>query len=201
MELTNTQFQYMILAIVALVAIEAATLLIVFATGVGKRVLQRINQRWRYKNGKHVNVIFLRNNHVSHEMFITKEADGSFLVDGKRYVINPLATFIHDGIPTQINHEGITEPYNIFSDKDADKMSTAEIESIIMNNEGAGLGELVKKFMFWTFIMLGISIIIGGAGVYFGFQLHDYIIKKELLKQSIILAQQAAQNVTMVAAR
>jgi hypothetical protein len=68
MEISNATFQYIILGIVALVVLNIVTIAVVFATGVGKRVVQRIKQRWKYKNGKHVNVIFLRNNHVSHEM-------------------------------------------------------------------------------------------------------------------------------------
>lgn len=200
MEISNTMFQYLILAIVLLVVANIATLLVVFATGIGKRVLQRIKQRWMYKWGKHVNVIFLGNNHVSHEYFLKKEDDGSILINGHKYAVNPKATFIHDGIPTQVNHEGIAEPYNIFDDKDADKMSTAELENIIMNNEIDGVAALIRKLALWAFLCLILTLIAAGVAAYYGFSLHDYIIKKELLKNGIIAAQQAAdlaaQNLT-----
>jgi len=205
MEISNTVFQYMIMGIVLLVVCNIATLVVVFATGVGKRVLQRVKQRWRYKHGKHVNVIFLRNNHVSHEMFLAKEDDGSFKIDEKRYAINPLATFLHDGIPTQVNHEGIAEPYNIFDDKDVEKMSTAELESIIMNNQVDGIGNQIKRLVVWVLILVAVAVIVAGVSSYYGFTLHDYIIKKELLKSSIVAAQsladQAMVNASMVASR
>lgn len=203
--LSNSTFQYIILGIVLLVVLNIATLIVVFATGVGKRVVQRIKQRWKYKHGKHVNVIFLRNNHVSQELFLPKEDDGAFLIDGKRYVVNPLATFLHDGIPTQVNHEGIAEPYNIFDDKDVEKMSTAELESIIMNNQIDGVAALLKKLFIWFLILVLVCIIVAGFASYYGFKLHDYIIAKELLKNSIVSAQiaaeQAMNNVTMVMPR
>jgi len=126
MEISNATFQYLILAIVGLAVLLIVTLIVVFATGVGKRVVQRIKQRWRFKHGKHVNVIFLGNNHVSRELFIEKEKDGSFKINDVRYAINPLATFLHDGIPTQINHEGIAEPYNIFNDKATMRCSSTD---------------------------------------------------------------------------
>lgn len=205
MEISNAVFQYMILGIVLLIVLNIATLAVVFATGVGKRVLQRIKQRWKYKQGKHVNVIFLRNNHVSHELFLPKEDDGSFMIDGKRYVVNPLATFLYDGIPTQVNHEGIAEPYNIFDDKDVEKMSTAELESIIMNNTIDGVLAYVKKLFIFFLIIAFIVVVAAGAAAYFGFKLNDYIIAKELLKNSIVSAQiaaeQAMNNATMVMPR
>lgn len=202
MELSNTTFQYMILAIVLLVVFNIVTLVVVFATGIGKRVLQRIKQRWRYKYGKHVNVIFIRNNHVSNELFLKKEDDGSFEIEDKKYSVNPLCTFIHDGIPTQINHEGIVEPYNIFEEKDAKAMTTAEITNIIMNNEVQGLIAWIKKMFFWTLILLGIIAIIAAVAAYYGYSLHDFIIKKDLLANHITTlwqaSQVAAQNSTSV---
>jgi len=193
---SDTTFQYMILAIVVLVLLNVVTLIGVFATGVGKRVLQRMKQRWMYKWGKHVNTIFIRRNHVSHELFVKKEADGSFLVDDKKYTVNPLATFVHDGIPTQINLEGSAEAFNIFSDPRARDMSTAELENVIMSNENDGTGAYLKKVIFWLLILIGIAIICAGAAAYYGYTLNDYIIKKEILQHTIISAQALLQNST-----
>lgn len=194
--ITNTQFQYMVLAIVLEALALIVTLAISFGLGIGKRVVQRIKQRWLYKRGKHVNIIFLRRNHVSQEMFIKKEPDGSFEVEGKKYSINPLATFVHDGIPTQINKEGDAEAFNIYNHPDARDMSTAELENIIMSNEGEGIAALIRKLMFWTLVFVGIAIILAGAATYFGYKLNDYIIAKQLLTHSIELARQAAINAT-----
>ena len=196
---SNTTFQYMVLAIVVLSVLLLVTLAVSFGMGIGSRVVARLKQRWAYKKGKHVNVLFLRRNHVSHELFVKKQDDGSFEIDGKKYSVNPLATFVHDGIPTQINKEGDAEAFNIYNHPDARTMSTAELENIIMSNEGEGIAALIRKLLFWMIIIMGIAIIVAGAAAYFGYKLNDYIIAKQLLTQSIIAAQKAALNATTTA--
>jgi len=48
-------------------------------------------------------------------------------------------------------------------------------------------------------------LVVAGAAAYFGFKLNDYVIAKEVLKNSILTAQAAAdlaaQNATMVMPR
>lgn len=194
---SNTTFQYMVLAIVVLSVLLIVVTAISFGLGIGKRVVARLKQRWAYKKGKHVNVLFLRRNHVSHELFVKKQDDGSFEIDGKKYSVNPLATFVHDGIPTQINKEGDAEAFNIYNHPDARTMSTAELENIIMSNEGEGIAALIRKMFFWIIIFVGIAVIVAGAAAYFGYKLNDYIIAKQLLTQSIEAARQAAMNATI----
>jgi hypothetical protein len=186
----------MVLGLVLSIALNFVVLGIVFLSGIGKPVVQRIKQRWLYKKGNHVNVIFLGRNHVSHELFLKKEKDGSFLVSDQKYSINPAASFTHDGIPTQINKEGDAEAYNIFGNPEARDMSTAELENIIMSNENDGMAAYIKKMMFWLLIFIGIAVIAASAAAYFGYALNDYIIKKQLLLQSISAAQQAFVNAT-----
>lgn len=184
----------MILTIVLLIVLNIVVIGIVFATGVGKRVVQRIKQRWLYKYGKHVNSICIGNNHVSNEYFVKKDEDGSFTVNGEKHSVNPLCTFIHDGIPTQINLQGIVAPVNIFALKDAHEMTTAEITNIIMNNEVQGLIAWIKKMFFWTLILLGIVLIVAGAAAYYGYSLNDFVVKKDLLVPHIVQAWDAAQT-------
>jgi hypothetical protein len=149
-----------------------------------------------YKWGKHVNVIFLRRNHVSHELFLKKEDDGSFKVDEQRYTINPLATFIHDGIPTQINKEGDAEAFNIYNHPDARTMSTAELENIIMANEVNDLASALRKFfpIFLIFMIILVGFIIGSA--YFNWKIYDEIVQKHLLDTALSVAQNATATVT-----
>lgn len=201
MEISNTTWQYMILTIVLLSVSLIVVTAISLGFGIGQRVVQRIKRRWLYKKGKHVNIIFLRRNHVSHEMFIKKEEDGSFLVDGKKYSVNPLATFLYDGIPTQINKEGDAEAFNIYNHPEARSMSTAELENIIMSNENEGLAKLMRKYFIFGVLLLIVTIIAAGMAGYFGYKLNDYIISKELLKNSISQAIIAAQNMTEVMPR
>ena len=133
-------FNYVVAALAISVCAFIGLIAFVWFSGYGKPIVRRVKQRWLYKNGKYVNVIFIRNNHVSDELFIAKESDGSFKINDERYIVNPRCTFTFQGIPTQINKEGIVEPYDLFTDDMAEKMSTAEIEKVIMNNE---VGDLV----------------------------------------------------------
>jgi len=178
---SDTTFQYVVLGLVLSVCLTVATLLLVFASGIGKRVLQRLKQRWMYKWGKHVNIIFLRRNHVSQEMFMKKESDGSFKIDDQRYTVNPLATFIHDGIPTQINKEGEAEAFNIYNHPDARGMSTAELENIIMANEVNDLASTLRKML--PLIIIFMVILVGFiiVSVYFNWKIFDEISQKHLL--------------------
>ena len=134
-----------------------------------------------YKWGKHVNIIFLRRNHVSQEMFMKKESDGSFKIDDQRYTVNPLATFIHDGIPTQINKEGEAEAFNIYNHPDARGMSTAELENIIMANEVNDLASTLRKML--PLIIIFMVILVGFiiVSVYFNWKIFDEISQKHLL--------------------
>jgi hypothetical protein len=191
--------QYMILSLVISIFINLVVLGVVFISGVGQRVIIRYKQRWMYKKGKHVNVIFIRNNHVSREYFIKKEKDGSFLFEDKRYTINPVTTFIHDGIPTQINVEGDTETLNIFRDdeKKARTMSTAEIEKIIMNNNVGELVAMLKRLFPIFIIMLVVMVIFCGLSIYFNWKIYDIIYQKDAI-QTII---NAGKNATTVMPR
>lgn len=193
---SNIAFQYTILGLIISIMTNVLILLLVFASGIGKRVLQRLKQRWMYKWGKHVNVLFLRRNHVSHELFLKKEDDGSFEVDGQKYSVNPLATFIHDGIPTQINKEGDAEAFNIYNHPDARTMSTAELENIIMANEVNDLASALKKFfpIFLIFMIILVGFIIGSA--YFNWKIYDEIVQKHLLDTALNVAQNATATVT-----
>lgn len=187
--------QYMILSLVASIFLNLMILGAVFVSGVGQRVLLRYKQRWMYKRGKHVNVIFIRNNHVSKEYFIKKEKDGSFMFEDKRYTINPVTTFIHDGIPTQINIEGDTETLNIFRDDEtkARTMSTAEIEKIIMNNNVGELVATLKKMIPLLIIGLVLMALFVGLSLYFNWKIYDIIYQKDAIQQ---IVNAAAQNTT-----
>lgn len=193
--------QYMILGLTVSILLNFVVLGAVFATGVGQRVLLRYRQRWLYKRGKHINTIFVRNNHVGREFFIKKADDGSFKIDGKPYVINPLATFIHDGIPTQINTEGNVEPLNLFDDKRAKDMTTAEIEKIIMNNEIHDLVAALKKYFPLVVVFVGIIIIFVMVSGYFNYNIWDALVQNDVVKLAIDMVKSEAVNQTAVPTR
>lgn len=186
---TQTAFQYLLLGLLISIAVNVLLILALIGLGIAKPVVQRIRRRWKYKTGKYVNVLFLRRNHVSHELFVKKEDDGSFLVDDKRYTVNPYCTFIHDGIPTQINKEGDAEAFNIYDNSDARNMSTAELENIIMNNEVNNLAAMLKKML--PLILIAIFLIAAfiGASLWLQYKVYDVIVSKHALENLYGLLQ------------
>lgn len=194
---SNTAFQYMVLGLVLSIGLNVLTIMISLGFGIGQRVVRRLKRRWLYKKGHHVNVIFLRRNHVSDELFVKKESDGSFKIDGQRYTVNPLTTFIHDGIPTQINKEGEAEAFNIYNNPDARNMSTAELENVIMANEVNDLANTLKKMM--PMIIIFMLVVCGFIlfSAYMNWKVFDAIAQKHILDQMTIIAQ----NVTSVTPR
>lgn len=185
--------QYLILGLVVSVLINIVILLTVFATGVGKRVVQRLRQKWSYKSGKYINALWIGNNHVGKEHFVKKEDDGSFLIHNKKYIVNPMSTFIFDGIPTQINLEGITEPFNIFNSDIADAMSTAEIEKVIMNNEGQGLTAILKKYFILAVILVIFIMAFAGVSAYFNYNIFDMLVQNPTINAAFEMIKNTAE--------
>jgi hypothetical protein len=185
--------QYLILGLVVSVLANIVVLGTVFFTGVGKRVVQRLRQKWLYKKGNYVNCLWIGNNHVAKEYFVSKNADGSFDIQNKKYIINPMSTFILDGIPTQVNLEGITEPYNIFNSDIADAMSTAEIEKVIMNNEGQGLTAILKKYFILAVILVIIIVLFAGVSAYFNYNIFDMLVQNPTIAQAFDIVKNTAE--------
>lgn len=171
--ITTYGWSIIILLSTAIIAILAT----VFFTGVGKRVIKRIKQQWIYKKGKHVNTIFISNNGVANELFIKKDNDGSFNYDQNMYVVDRKKTILLDGIPTQINLEGVSEPVDVAGYDTSDKMSTAELEQIIMHNEAGNLVSFlisIKPYLIMGCLsMLALAIL----SIYFNYQIFDIVVQ------------------------
>ncbi|MCA1800035.1 MAG: hypothetical protein LC650_01930 [Actinobacteria bacterium] len=151
------------------------TLAIVFLTGVGRRVLKRIKQQWLYKRGGYVNSIMVFNNGVANELFVKKDTDGSFKVGEGKYVADRKKTILLDGIPTQVNIEGIAEPVDVAGYDTSDKMSTAELVQVIDNNNANDFLGLLKTFQPYALIIaVGVAALIL-ASLYFGWQSYDML--------------------------
>lgn len=161
----------------------ATTIAVFLFTGIAKRVIKRIKQQWLYKKGNHANVIMLHNNGVANEHFIKKSEDNSFRF-GKskdRYVIVRKKSILLDGIPTQINIEGITEPIDIMSTDTDEKMATAEIEQLIMNNETKDFVQMLKEYKPYAIILVGVIVVSVAASLYFNWQIFDSIVQNGLV--------------------
>lgn len=198
---SDTTFNYMVTALVLSWAVFILAVAVSTFTGHAKRVILRLKQRALYKKGNHVNVIFIRNNHVADEQFIKKESDGSFLINNTKYVTNPLCNFIMDGIPTQITMEGRAEAFDIFRDPAAETMSTSELERIILNSSLNDLIKFLKQLGIFMLIFTVIAAVFIGVSVFFNWKIYDALVQKgvfDLIKAAGEQAVLAAQNVTVV---
>lgn len=178
-EITMTEFllTYGWSIIILLSTAFIAFIAIVFLSGIGRRVVKRIKQQWLYKKGKHVNTVFISNNGVANELFIKKDKDGSFKFNDNMYVVDRKKTILLDGIPTQINLEGTTEPVDVAGYDTSDKMSTAELEQIIMHNEAGNLVAFLMSIKPYL-IMACIAILaLAVGGLYFNYQIFDVVVQ------------------------
>ena len=154
-----------------------AILSVVFFTGIGRRVTKRLKQTWLYKKGNHVNSVFISNNGVANELFIKKDKDGSFKHNENIYVVDRKKTILLDGIPTQINLEGTSEPVDVAGYDISDKMSTAELEQIIMHNEASNILSFLISIK--PYLIMGAIAIVALAviGLYFNYQIFDVLVQ------------------------
>jgi len=154
-----------------------AILSVVFFTGIGRRVTKRLKQTWLYKKGNHVNSVFISNNGVANELFIKKDKDGSFKHNENIYVVDRKKTILLDGIPTQINLEGTSEPVDVAGYDISDKMSTAELEQIIMHNEASNILSFLISIK--PYLIIGAIAIVALAviGLYFNYQIFDVLVQ------------------------
>ena len=178
-EITMSEFitTYGASIIILLVTTIIAILATVFFTGIGRRVIKRIKQQWLYKKGKHVNTVFIGNNGVANELFLTKNDDGSFTYNKGRYAVDRKKTILLDGIPTQINVEGISEPVDVAGYDTSDKMSTAELEQIIMHNEAGNLMAFLNSIKPYIIVGVVAVVILAAASLYFNYQIFDVLVQ------------------------
>lgn len=157
-----------------------ATLVLVFMTGIGKRVIKRLKQQLLYKKGGYVNTIMLHNNGVANEHFIKKTEDNAFRFGQGRYVVVRNHSILLDGIPTQFNIEGISEPLHLNS-KDAateEKMSTAEINQLILNNATQDFLAILNNMKPYLIIIAVVMVVAVAAGLYFNWQIYDALVQQ-----------------------
>lgn len=169
--------QYLILALVVSVLVNFLALGGLFVTGLGQRVWKRWKQRFLYRKGNHVNTIMVYNTGAADELFVRKEDDGSFKVNGKRYTVNRKASMLFDGIPTQLNFEGVAEAIDFLHDPQAEKMSTAELEKIIMNNTVEDFISMAKKYLLLFFIIAAVVVVFAMVSAYFNWKIFDVIVQ------------------------
>lgn len=157
-----------------------ATIVLFSMTGIAKRVIKRLKQQLLYKKGGYVNTIILHNNGVANEHFIKKTEDNAFKFGQGRYVVVRNHSILLDGIPTQFNVEGIAEPLHLNS-KDAEteeKMSTAEINQLILHNSTQDFLAILNNMKPYLIIIVVVMVIAVAAGLYFNWQIYDSIVQQ-----------------------
>lgn len=152
-------------------------LIVLFITGVGKRVLKRMKQRFLHTKGGYVNSLFLSKNNTAQEVFKKVDTnDKSINIQGDKYVIDRTKTILLDGIPTMLHIQGYAEPVNW---KDPSKaMSTGELTQIIENNKREGLIDMIMQYKPLIIVALAVVVLLAVGSIYLNWQIFDTIVQQ-----------------------
>jgi len=166
--------------IVAFLALSITTniiiLLIVFATGIGQRILKRFINRIKYNRGAYTNTLQITKNGTLKEHFCKVDNEtGAFKIRDNTYVRNPKLLLNYDKIPTYIHREGNPDPLDIWDNNLTSEFSNAEID-IVMNSKGAfDVKAWLDKNKMIILLALGIMIAIVGGAAFFGYSAYEML--------------------------
>jgi len=143
-------------------------------TGIGKEMFLRFRNKVKYKDGEHVNTLYVSKSGVLKEAFIKKEVDGRFKIDDRSYAVEPRLLMQYKSIPTYIHREGIPEPVNIYS-MEYDGISTNELDIIMTGERNFDLVSWLMQNS--TLILLGFLGLLGAilANVYFSYSVFETV--------------------------
>ena len=152
-------------------------LVVVFVTGVGKRVLRRMRQKFLYTKGGYVNTLFLSKNNTAIEVFKkVNSADKTLIIDKDKYAIDRTRTILFDGIPTMLHIQGHSEPVDWKDPSTA--MSTGEITQIIENNKREGILDMLKQYKPIVIACVAILVLLAVGSIYLNWQIFDVLVQQ-----------------------
>lgn len=159
------------------ILINFIVIVILFISGIGRRVLKRMRQKFLYSKGGYVNTVFLSKNNTAEEVFkkVNKE-DKSLMIDKDKYTIDRTRTILLDGIPTMLHIQGYTEPVDWRDPSTA--MSTGEITQIIENNKREGLIDMIKQFKPVVIAAVIVMVLLAVVSIYFNWQIYDVLVQQ-----------------------
>lgn len=170
--------EWVILGLVLSICFNVLWVLVLVGTGWGKSIVKRWWKQRTFKYGNHVNSLMIRNNNTAKEVYTKILDDESFEFNKGKYAVNPKVQFILDGIPTQLNLEGIAEPIDPKSRDLSEYLSTAELKKIIINNKTKSGLDVISK---WAPI-IAIALLIVTLGVlwlsYSQWQIFDVVVQQ-----------------------
>jgi hypothetical protein len=148
---------------------------ILFISGIGKRVIKRWRQRVLHKRGGYVNTFMVYKNGTANEIFKKAEKDHSLVVDGDKYTVDRSKMILFDGIPTQLHFQGYTEPVD-WRDP-TESMSTGELQQIIENNKKDDIFAILKQYFPIVLVAVVVFVIMVGASLYFNWHIYDKLVQ------------------------
>jgi len=165
-------------------------------TGIGNYAFRRFFNRMKIRKGLHVNTLMVTKNGVMKEYFKRVEDNGCFKFKGQSYTRNPILAFNHFGMPTSIHVEGTPDPLNPFDNKEADKISCNEIDTVMLAENTFDLKAWLSRWspiIFLGVIILVIIVVVCGA---FGFMSYQ-ILNDQTFKVSCEVVNNAL-NATII---
>jgi len=138
---------YQQLALFGLGTLAGITALMAF---VGLRPFKEVfQQAWRRMNRNSddkLNCLFITRNGKLSEKLLKIQDNGTVeKTEGEQYAVNPNLQFMYHGVPTQIFIEGKTEPFDLASNEVQSKLTTKELNALMIGSEATELVALLKK--------------------------------------------------------
>lgn len=131
-------------------------------------------QAWRRVNRNSddkLNCLFIgRNGKLSEKLLKIQDNGTVEPTEGEQYAINPNLQFMYHAVPTQLYVEGKTEPFDMASEEIQSKLTTKELNALMIGSEATELVSLLKKIApNIKYITYGLLIFMAGI-LYVAFQ-------------------------------
>lgn len=155
------------------IAMSIFFLIITVVTGAGRETLRRFINKLKFRSGKWANTLFISKSGNIMECFKKVSKEGTFLINEKSYVRNPSLQFQYKGIPSMVHIEDFPDPVNHFKDKQADELSCAEMDTVMMSQTNFDLKQWINKIITsYGMVALIVALVVVGAFAamaYFGY--------------------------------
>ena len=164
----------LIISLVFSLVVNVGIIGFLVGTGIGKEMFKRFRNKLKYKDGEHVNTLYMSKSGVLKEQFVKKEPEGRFKIDDRSYSVEPRLLMQYKGIPSYIHREGIPEPVNIYS-LEYDGISTNELDIIMTGERNFDLVSWLMQNS--GLILVGFLGLVGAilANIYFSYSVYETV--------------------------
>lgn len=173
---TTPENSILIMFITLSVLVNLTIILILIGTGIGRELITRFLNQFRYKTGNYVNTLHILKSGVIRERFVKKDPEtGTFRILDKPYITTAQLMLSYKNIPSYLHREGNPDPLDVWDKGLTGDLSNSEMD-IAMNSKGAfDVKEWLEKnklvLFYGAILVIGICAVTG----YFGYSAYEML--------------------------